>query len=58
MKGNLFLAMQQHWLAWTTNVKTVEERDEIKKPRRKLGNQMKRERNSCRVRANRMREKD
>lgn len=43
MKGNLFLAMQQHWLAWTTNVKTVEERDEIKKPRRKLGNQMKRE---------------
>lgn len=35
-----------------------EEKDEIRKQRKKLGKEMKRERNSCRVRAKRMREED
>lgn len=48
--------MQQHWLARTFAVKSVEKRDEIRKQRTKPGKEMKRERNSCGVRAKRMRE--
>lgn len=50
--------MQQHWLARTCAVKSAKERDEIRKQRKKLGKEMKRERNSCGVRAKRVREED
>lgn len=55
MKGNLFLAVQQHCLAWTC---AVTEWDEISNQRKKLRTEMKKEKNSCKVGVERMREGD